>query len=122
MGGGLSKDYAQECEGGSTLHGSGIDKGGTSTRARGLGGGTCRCTRFGASITTRTLSGRKRCAVDRRGGGGWGGRALLAGEIGTLQKWVSISSFLNGCWSTYRNDGAESTRLIERNTSVHCLL
>lgn len=98
MGGGLSKDNAQECKGGDTLHGSGVDKAGTSTRARGLGGGTRRCTRFGASIP-RTLSGRERCGVDRRGGGGCDGRALLFGEIGTLQKWVSISSFL--WWLVY---------------------
>ncbi|SRR5258706_15834661 len=90
MGGGLSEDNAQECEGGSTLHGSSIDK--ASTSARGLGGGTCRRARFGASIP-RTLSSRKRCGVDRRGGGGWGGRALFAGEVGTLQKWVSIQCF-----------------------------
>lgn len=80
-----SEDNAQECECGSTLHGSSIDKAGTSTSARGLGGGTCRRTRFGVSIPG-TLSGRKRCGVDRRGGCRWGGRSLLAGEVGTLQK------------------------------------
>lgn len=30
MGGGLSKDNAQECEDGSALHGSSVDKAGTS--------------------------------------------------------------------------------------------
>lgn len=36
MGGGLSKDKAQECEGGSAFHGSSVDKAGTSS-ARSLG-------------------------------------------------------------------------------------
>ena len=94
MGGGSSEDNAQECEGGSTLHGSSVDKARTS--ARGLGGGTCRRPRFGASAPG-TLSDRERCGIDRRGGCGWGGRALLAGEVGSLQKWVSISSFAE--WS-----------------------
>jgi len=119
MGGGLSKDNTQECQGGSTLHGSSVDKAGTS--ARGLGRGTRRRTRFAASCPRiLTLSRRERRGVDCRGGGGWGGRTLLAGEVGALQKWMSSLSSLNGCWYTYRDDGTESTRLIERNKSDHC--
>jgi hypothetical protein len=120
MGGGLSKDHAQECEGGNAIHGSSVDKAGTSTSARRLGGGACRGTLLGAS-SAGTLSGRERCGVDRRGGGGWGGRALLASEVGALQKWMSTLSSLDGCWYTYRNDGTESTRLIKGDTSVLCL-
>lgn len=34
---------------------------------------------------------------------------------------MSTSSPLNGCWHTYRDDGTEFTRLIERNTSIQLL-
>jgi hypothetical protein len=67
---GLSKDNAQEREGGSTLHGSSVDKAGTSTSARGLSGGTGRRASVGTS-SPRALSGRERCGIDRGGGGGW---------------------------------------------------
>ena len=104
------KDNAQEREGGSTPHGSSVDK--ASTSARGPSRRTRRRTRLGAG-SPRTLSGRERCGIDRGGRGRWGGRTLLAGEVGALQKCIRTPSSPKVCSYTYRDDGSESTRLIE---------
>lgn len=86
---GLSKNNAQEREGGNTLHGSGVDEAGTGFR--GLSRGTGR--RAGAGTSSPwALSGRERCSIDRGGGGGCGTFALLAGEVDTLQIWIRPSS------------------------------
>jgi hypothetical protein len=63
------------------------------------------------------LSGWERCGIDRGRDGSWGGRALLAGEVNTLETELETPEMVGD--NTYRDDGSKSTCLIESSMSVY---